>query len=512
MPALLNNSGRNVIPRWRGFYETLSLGELSPIHNQKNISENDIISASQHQKKIFDWKINKTISNAIELLNSAYVVDDIDYMNESAAFLNSDRLNVAPSIKSFSNKIICPDRLDIEDKPGANFDNFDLIIGELIKKFRHSVSVNQNNPISWLELARLYLIIGKERAAERCILVGLQLGHDSRYVSRVVSRYFTHYGDSKMARKVLKLNPAFSIDPWLLSADIGISTLYNKSSFNSKRGIELVNSKNYSAYDLNELRSALATQELSSGHIKSSRKLYVDSLIHPNDNTVAQAVWAKTKITDLNLTQSTFEKISHASEAKAYYNFNNQQWKSAYSNTIQWFIDQPFSREPAVFGSFIASSILERYDDAIKIARYGLKATPGDFTIMNNLAYAHLKKNEITLAQIVIQKINSNGLNDREKVTYLATKGLLMYKLGLVELGEQLYNEASQLADKIKDKKLKLLSDFHHLSVKLENEGFPSHHLYKIEKIVEEMKNLKEEYVSALLINIQKRIDLFKNS
>ncbi|HEY8659014.1 MAG TPA: hypothetical protein VIL78_08250 [Hanamia sp.] len=509
--SLLNNTTRNVIPRWRGFNETLSLGELSPISDPNFVTNTDFINSTQHQQKIFDWKINKTISNAIELLNSSYIVDDQENLSETASFLKSGQLNIAPSIRHFSNKILLINPLKVEPEPNTSFENFDSIIGGLIKKFRQSVSINQNNPISWLELARLYLIIGKEKAAERCIFVGLQLAPDNRYVSRVVSRYFTHYGDLKMARKVLKLNTAFSLDPWLISADIGISTLYNKSSFHIKRGTELINSKNYSAYDLNELFSALATQELHAGSVKNSRKLYNDSLINPNDNSLAQAVWAKSQITDLNLTQSTFEKVSHISEAKAYFYFNSKKWNQAYSNTIQWFIDQPFSRDPAGFGSFIASSILEKYDDAIKISQYGLKATPGDFTLMNNLAYSYLKKNDTATAHSIINKINPQALNDREKVIYSATKGLLMYKLGHTETGEKLYNEASQFADKIKDKKLKLLADFNHLSIQLESEGFPAYQLSKIDRISEEMKGVKEEYLNTLVENLKKRISLFKN-
>jgi len=507
----LNNTTRNVIPRWRGFNETLSLGELSPITNKKAIVQSDFIDSIQHQQKIFDWKINKTISTAIELLNSSYIVDDDASLFETASFLKSGKLNISPSIKHFSNNILIVNPLKIEGEPNTSFEKLGSIIGQLIKKFRQSVSNNPNNPISWLELARLYLIIGKEQAAERCIAVGLQLAPDNRYVSRVVSRYFTHSGDFKMARKVLKLNPAFSFDPWLISADIGISTLDNKSSFHIKRGLELTNSKNYSPYELNELFSALATQELYAGSVKNSRKLYNYSLISPNDNSLAQAVWAKPQVSDLNLTQATFEKVSHISEAKAYFYFNNKQWNQAYSNTIQWFIDQPFSRDPAGFGSFIASSILENYDDAIKICKYGLKATPGDFTLMNNMAFSYLKQDEPEKAQSIINRINIQNLNDREKVIYSATKGLLMYKLGYTENGERLYNEASQQADKIKDKKLKFLADFHHLSIQLEYEDFPAYQLSKIDKLAEELKALKEEYLNVLVNNLKNRIELFKN-
>ncbi|MEN0055434.1 MAG: hypothetical protein AAGC65_17290 [Mucilaginibacter sp.] len=495
---------RNVIPRWRDFKPTIELGELNPVPNAKSKAFANPISPF-HTAKIHDWEAARTVKNAIELLNSSIVLDDQEHTLSTASFLKSSRESSVP-LKKVADQILYPRDTDHSFEQLLNLERFDKIIGEKIQRLRRCLDHNPYNSISWIELARLFLIIGKEESAERCILVAIQLAPDNRYISRTGSRFFTHVGDYKKAQKVLKANAAFKTDPWLLSADIGIASLNNKSSFNIKIGRELVASQNYSPYDLNELLSALATEELNAGSIKNSKRLFNESLINPNDNAVAQAVWAGKHISNLNLNQGLFDRTPHIFEAKAYNFYYNKSWGPAFSSTLQWFIDQPFSSDPAVFGSFIATSVLEKYDEGIKIAKYGLKSTPNDFTLLNNLTFAYLKNNNIKEAQQTIAKIHAESLNDHQRVFYLATKGLLYYKLGQIEAGETAYNESSNLAGRTKNKKLQLLADFHHLIAKVELEK-SEQNLLKLDHLVKELEPMNEIYLQDVLNNLIKKLD-----
>ena len=359
---------RNIIPRWRDFKQTILLGELTPT---KNIHLKVPSYPDPHQRKINDWKMDKSVRNAIELLNSSYILDDDASFLESSSYLEENPKFNSASISLITGKNLHPNNNSNHSEQFENIDHLESIIGILIKNLRSNIRYNPHNSISWIELARLYLIIGKEHAAERCILVGIQLSPHNRYVSRIAARFFAHTGDFKMAKNILKSNMAFNSDPWLIGADIGISSLQNKSSNHIKKAQKLVESKNYSFFELNELLSALATEELNSGSIKNSRKLFNQSLISPNDNTLAQAVWANRHINNINIYENSFEKIPNIFEAKAYKHFNLKEWGSSMSNALQWFIDQPFSREPASFGSFIACTVLERYEEAIKLCNYG---------------------------------------------------------------------------------------------------------------------------------------------
>jgi tetratricopeptide (TPR) repeat protein len=499
-----NEKNRNVIPRWRDFKHTLQARELNPLKSNQITTEP--LSPHFHAGKINDWQIDRSVKNAIELLNSAIVLDDQAHYVETAAFLQSSPEATKP-VKDISGRLLYPPEHDDSFIQLLDLDQFDQIIGAKIKSLRQCLDHNPFNSISWMELGRLFLILGKEQAAERCILVATQLAPDNRYISRVSSRFFTHTGDYKKAKQILKNNVAFKVDPWLISADIGISSLDNKSSFNIKRGRELILSKNYSPYDLNELLSAIATVELNAGSMKDSRKLFDQSLISPNDNSLAQAVWAKNHIRDLEVNQGVFDRTPNVFEAKAYQFFYSKSWGPAYSSIMQWFIDQPFSRDPAAFGSFMAVSVLEKYDDAIKISGYGLRATPGDFTLLNNMAFAYLKKGDTGNAQQVLNKIDVESLEDQFRVVYLATRGLLYYKLGQLETGEQFYKQSSALAGKIKNKKLQLFAEFHHLAIQLELDK-KEEHLLKLDALVKQLEPLDVVYLKDLVKNLYKRLGI----
>lgn len=499
-----NDKNRNVIPRWRDFKQTLQSKELKSLNNSQGSKEP--LSPHFHAKKIRDWQTEKSVKHAIELLNSAVVLDDQTYSVETASFLHTNPAATRP-LQDISERLLYPPEHDDSFIQLLDLDQFDQIIGAKIKSLRQCLVHNPFNSISWIELGRLFLIIGKEHPAERCILVATQLAPDNRFISRVSSRFFTHTGDYKKAKQILKNNAAFRVDPWLLSADIGISSLDNKSSFNIKRGRELIISKNYSPYDLNELLSAIATEELNAGSMKDSKRLFSQSLISPNDNSLAQAVWAKKHIRDLDVNQGIFDRTPNIFEAKAYQFFYGKSWGPAYSSTMQWFIDQPFSRDPAAFGSFMAVSVLEKYDEAIKISNYGLRATPGDFTLLNNLAFAYLKKGDTTNAQQVLHKIDVEKLDDQFRVVYLATRGLLYYKLGQTETGDFLYRQASDLAGKIKNKKLQLFAEFHHLSIQLELQQ-KEEHLLKLDALVKQLEPLDVVYLKDLVKNLFKRLGI----
>jgi len=500
---------RNVIPRWRDLSQTTALGELESL-KRGHKSEFETVTAF-HDKKIIDWKTESSVKNTIELLNSSIVLGDDDFLAQVTFYLKNHELGDSRIIKSLVDKMTNTPEIPKLIGSTQNITDLDKVIGEKIKKYRVNIHLNPFNAINWIELARLYLIIGKNIAAERCVLTAIQLAPHNRYVSRVASRFFAHTKDYNKAKQILRSNTAFNVDPWLIGAEIGISSLQNKSSMQIKRGRDLIGSKNYSSFDLNELLSALATEELNSGSIKSSRKLFNQSLIQPNDNTLAQAVWAVKHVNNIEVFDNKFGLIPSIYEASAYNHYENRRWEDAMSDILEWFVDQPFSIDPTTLGSFIASSILERYDDAIKLCKVGLRATPDNFTLMNNLAYSLLGKGRLEEAKLTLNKISAESLTNEEKVVFFATKGLLMYKQGFNSNGASLYDAASSLAEKIKSKKLKLMADFHHLVIQLETENYPDSKFMKFERLAKEIGDKDEVFFKDLVKNvIRRRNDFIK--
>jgi tetratricopeptide (TPR) repeat protein len=207
----------------------------------------------------------------------------------------------------------------------------------------------------------------------------------------------------------------------------------------------MVESKDYSEFAKSELASALATIELNEGNRKGARKLFKQSLDLPTENSVAQAEWASAQVGDLNL-GSKQSDVPRNYEAKLLHEYRLGNWNNAAVNADRWLSDQPFSSRPAGVLSYLYSAILERYEDALSVLRFSLISNPGDRILINNLAFALINVGEVEEADVVLNQINPSAISDSSTITLIATRGLLLFRKGLKEIGRNLYLEAIDLA------------------------------------------------------------------
>ena len=107
-----------------------------------------------------------------------------------------------------------------------------------------------------------------------------------------------------------------------------------------------------------------------------------------------------------------------------------------------------FSSAPGIRGSFIASVILEDFEEAKNIAKTGLTANPKSFLLLNNAAVALINLREFDEAKKMLSRIPpSKNDNIQYKVVRMATSGLLQYRTGNIEEGRKLYFAARSLAE-----------------------------------------------------------------
>jgi tetratricopeptide (TPR) repeat protein len=215
----------------------------------------------------------------------------------------------------------------------------------------------------------------------------------------------------------------------------------------AKLGFTTAGDDKYSQFARSELNSALGTVEMSNGNIKKARKLFGASLTEPNENALAQAEFAKPHVgIDVDLT--TFN-VARRYEANALNAYNNQIWEYAVAFGRHWADDQPFSTRPAVFVSFVSSSLLEEYETSIAVLKKALQVNPGSPQLINNLAFALASTDRVDEAEREMKRINWNGLPDLYRVTLTATQGLTLMRRGQLQAGTEYYRAAMALAQKI---------------------------------------------------------------
>jgi len=508
MGLYFNRPKRLVIPRWRDFKDTAKSGEL----NKQKVKESPVIPDLSIDNQIDNWNKQKSVINAIELVNSAFVINKKENALEAAKFIieNCDDQN-HPSFRISKLILNSPnENVNIISSPAESFEALNLKIQRKIQEKRKRLSVYPNNSLLWIDLARWYTVIGNIYKAEKCIKTAIQLSPQNIFIIRSAVRFFIHkarYDKEKedslaYALQLIRKNPATKIDPWLMATEISLCQYLDKTSNLMKAGFSLIEAKKFSPFSLSELTAALATVELRYDANKSKR-LFKTSLIDPNENTVAQAQWATNIVGDLpNLTNF------NSYEASSFENLYLENWNQSFDEALNWLVDQPFSLEPAGHASHLASSVIDNNQLAIQICEFGLRSNPHAFILLNNKAYCHAVERNIFEAERTFNQININSLSTEEKIIYTATKGLIHCMKGNTDYGISLYNEAEDLARKIKDdakvfeiKLYRTRTEFICGCNTMDGDT-------AIASLVKEMKNFKYPIYKRIMENLAKRLDV----
>lgn len=509
MGLYISRPDRLVIPRWRDFKETSRAGELV----KERIETSPAIVPLSIQKQLNNWSKDKSVINAIELVNSAYVINAKESAIEAANFIIKncrDHNNLTLKIS----KIILDDgsskQQAKENNTDSVFQDFNSKISCKIREIRNRIKIYPNNTILWLDYARWYTVIGKFFEAERCIRTAIQLNPNNIFVIRSAVRFFLHIYkyDSKgkdslsFALQLIRKSPATKSDPWLLATEISLSAYLEKTSNMIKTGVSMINEKKFNPFSLAELSAAIGTEEMNNGSNKSAKKLFTTSLIDPNENTTAQAEWATKQLGELPIDF----KNTNSYEASSFHNLYEEKWAESFDDALNWMIDQPFSGEPANHASYLAGAIIDNNELAIEICNFGLRSNPKEFTLLNNKAYSLAVEKNPSEAEKAFSQIDYNLLTASEKITYTATKGLIQYSYQNIDIGSSLYDEAENLARKSKDEKTAFLVKVYKARAEYTFRNLQTDEKLAIDNLMKEFEKFKNPDVKRIIENLKGKL------
>jgi tetratricopeptide (TPR) repeat protein len=451
---------RLLVPNWRDFKRTIIIGELGILDKSRE-------QVLDNSKIKFDWKNNKTIGVAADLINNSFVSNDLYSveLQEAIAFIEKKKseaskplLSLISGIKKELNPVLA-DSNKILEKNIDSINEFkalsdDKLLNKIISKTKKLTKDYLSNSIYWIELARLYTIKNQLEKANKCILIGLNLAPDNRFVLRSAVRFFIHTKQEDKAIYYLRKSNFIKDDPWLISAHIASSKIIGRYSPFIKNGINLITSKNYSNFDLTELSSSIGTLELESGSFKKSKNYLDLSISSPNDNSLAQFEWLSNKEKRLTFNPSQFGQVKNPFEAFAYKDLQRGQFEASFYNCINWYLDIPFTKRPLMLGSYLAI-LIEDYEASIILCLIGLRSSKNEIGFINNIIFALCMKgsfDEIPKYFPLINKSLLNSATDEEKITIQATIGLYYMRIGNTEEGKSFYKEAIKNSEKISNK------------------------------------------------------------
>jgi tetratricopeptide (TPR) repeat protein len=440
---------RQIIPRWYAYEIAYHMGEIQA---NKVASQPKVLTTASYNKKELDWLKHNKLPYAIDFVGTALLANDYDNPNvlNAAKFILKNRRDTSNIAVETAERMLGT----------SNYrDNkiFSLTRGNRKNRLHNKISILKDyvrdypiNSIAWVDLAFYYSILGQNHQAEHCMKVALSLGVENRFILRSASRFFTHLNQPDRALYFLRKADLTKHDPWLIASEISISEAFGLKSKQIRVAKNIIERSETSARDLAELGGTIGTLEFKNGSVKKAKKLFKITLTDPNENTVAQAEWIAPKM------GVSFERrqlnVPGLFEADARMNFRHAHYKEALEAALNWLEYQPFSSRPAVVASYIASVCMQKDYEAIKIVEEAKIATPDDFFLNNNYAFALASINRVDDALRVINSIKVDSLREKERAILLATSGLIEFRLGRVNQGRELYRKSIQEIKKIGEK------------------------------------------------------------
>ena len=333
-------------------------------------------------------------------------------------------------------------------------DQLALMIDEVSGSRAHLVR-DPRNAIAWIDLSRIQMSRGHISAARRSMDVALSLASENRFVLRAAAAFYAGIDDPDRAAFILAPAASASNDPWIMSAEIAVTSLSGGRSKSIIKGRSQLKSGVWDQRSLSELASEVATLEAESGKDKVARRLFGMSLLEPTENAVAQAAsisFDQPTLVPGHLLSEGTQHAWGAYEALAIRSEIESDFSGASKYSIAWLDDQPFSLLAATYASYITASGTQDWPRAIELARRGLMIHREDSLLLNNLAYAMIESgHDLALARRLISRSERGKDAMKFAATIAATKGLLEYRSGNAATGRRLYNLAAATAKKAQE-------------------------------------------------------------
>jgi tetratricopeptide (TPR) repeat protein len=445
------NQPRRVVPRWHSPGATALRSEARslkpPGARDTRVSQELAKLKGEGRKQATEWRF------VGDLLSVAVATGDIATARDTAETLVRLNAPVSTLARSMAQGVMRPPSApaQLSSSPDDTYAD-ELITAGRIAALRQRLNSAPRSPLLWVERALLYTTLGQAAQAQQCMAIALALAPEDRYVLRSAARMFVHYEDPQRAHQLLADAEMTARDPWLAAAEIAAASLADTSPRHLKAARAMLDNGHFAPAHLTELASSVGTMELEAGALKKAKRLFTLSLEAPNENALAQAEWATRRVS-LRELSARVEEVPESFEARALAAAAGQRIPEALREGWNWLFDQPFSREPALFGSYHAAKS-QRFEESAEFARRGLIANPDEPILRNNLAFAQARMGDVEDAARTLAQIDRAKLDEDTSATVTATEGLVAFRSGRAEEGRKLYLDAIQRTRRAANKAL----------------------------------------------------------
>lgn len=426
---------RRVVPRWRPSRITQNTDEAKSILPR--------VPQSEKSKQLVDLELSQKIQE-LDVVGSVPVAAELMFLasatgNEVAA-KQAAEIIFASREKIGSRQLVRSAKQILQ---GSSPEKIHSASIDAVKHARTLLSIDYRNPVLLMDAARELTAMRHERSALRYVRAAVALAPNSRFVIRSAARYYLHVGEHEIAHDLLRRSSLIQSDPWVQASEIAIATVRGKTSSLAKQTIKrLIDSKKVGS-EASELASAVGTVELISGSDKKAKLLFKHALSSPNDNSLAQAEWAATKLKLVVDTKALRTPMSY--EANSHNAYRHQEIDAAIEHVVLWAKDEPFASRPLDFKCYLLS-LEGKYSEALEAAKIAHDLDGGNLAQDLNLLFARTQAGELDAALEDLTRLARHSDLKSHATQYLANAGALAYAMGDFELARNLYQQAIKSA------------------------------------------------------------------
>lgn len=450
MTAYVDDRHRAVVPRWRPTQVSIETGETAQPRLVRSRS-------AEHQSLLAEktraWHSNAHPLFAADVLSCALALGDAEAAREVAAAL-ANATDAPAFTRDFARRVLSPAPVDPGTvdvfEPGFRY--------RRIHALRIRTRVEPRNAFTWADMAYEYACIGETAKALQAAATAGALAPENRLLLRATARLLVHTGDLETAHDLLARASNTPYDSWLMAAEVATATAAKRAPRHLRAARAMVADRSRTPHAVSELAAALASLSLHAGRLREARRLFATALRVPTENALAQATWAWRQERSLGLGIEALLSTPRSFEATAWLSFQAGRWAQSLESSQQWATDQPFSSRPFILGSYLAAHTLEDFGLSEKLASAGLQASPDDFSLLNNVAFALACQGRIADARRAFSAISFASLEEHQKVVWLATDGLLEYRAGFAENGYRQYQDAIEKARELRLTRLEIVA------------------------------------------------------
>lgn len=427
-----DNRPRRVIPRWRPSWVTATTVEAKSQKLPEHAGELKSSAIDEIKIKRRELSVSKTVPVAAELMFLAASSGNEEAAQEAARLILANEQNIG------SGELIKTAKKVLD---GRGHSSGVFAAKDFVRRARALLSIDYNNPVIHTDIALALTSLQQNDAALKYIRMAQNLAPQSRFVTRAVTRYFLHIGDHEAAHQILKRSPLLKEDPWIKASEIAVATLRGRTSVHLKQVLRDFDMG--SSVQCTELYSAAGTVELMSGVRKKAKLLFNSSLKAPNDNSVAQAEWAASRL-NLVVDENALN-VPRSFEANSHNAYRRQEISEAIDYAKQWADDEPFASRPLDALCYFLS-LDERYDEAREYASSLASRARDDVYPALNLLFTRILTGDLDAALEDFFILGKHAEIKSAAPHYLANGGALAYALNDFEKGREFYVAAIKAA------------------------------------------------------------------